>query len=925
MIRLVLLTLSYISIIATSMVIAEPYNYLNTTVTRWADPDRRPMTYREYLESYPLMDFNYRLVNFSAGMTDDPLPFVVIVNDSLYYQVEESILQYCADLTADGYGYSVYTASGGTPADIKEILISEWNNDAVGALLVGDLPVPWFELYEDFDNDGEPDNPFMVSFPCDLYYMDLDGIWDDEDSDGIFDVHEGNWEPDIWAGTLKASTIYGFEESLTNHYFEKNHAYRIGELVLPDRALAYIDDDWAGGAPDWADAVEQAWANTELVNEINITTADNLVERWDDDYTHILLASHSSPLLHSLKENNGTSWDEVYWNQIANGDPHFLFYNLFACSNARYIEDNNMGSNYIFTNTYGINAIGSTKTGSMLYFDEYYEPLGAGVTVGEALRVWFTAHGNQPGSEMWARSWFYGMTNLGDPSLRTSTGIHLTSYEIIDDGTGSTFGDGDGIADNGEWIEFILNLTNSGPVDYENVYIDLSSDDPYVHVLSGTGYAASIAAGDSVLISGLRISIDEHCPDLHDVSLAMEIGDTQGHIWYDGLDFTVRAPQIELVSYEWREISGDMDGILDEGETIGLTFTLNNFGGQECYKFDPLIMSEQSCFSDDFTEGIYYFPLDSQIVIGEFETDFLYFPDGNAGIGMFGFVEQTDEWVYEPFFLPGGQTMNIYYPVGSPPSSWKQYAVSESYNCEWTFDSLNYVSPNVSYHYGLEEEYPPISDGVAELPLINVTGDAELTFEHFYEIEEGYDGGQVEIRTGENWTLIEPEGGYPGSSVSNGSYPGGACYNGEVTEWTEAVFDLSAYAGECVKLRFRFGSDGGVEGEGWNIDDIRIDNSNVGVGDQIEGTIPAEFRVYESFPNPFNTSANISFSLPNSGIVKVSVFDIQGRETAVLQNGVMEPGMQNIVFNGDNLSSGVYFYRVEFAGEQAIKKSILLK
>lgn len=818
---------------------------------------------------------------------------------------------------------------GGTPADIKDLLTAEWNNDAVGALLVGDLPVPWFELYEDFDNDGQPDNPYMVSFPCDLFYMDLDGTWADEDFDGMYDLHEGTWEPDFWVGTLRASPIVGSAADLTNHYFAKNHAYRIGELALPDRALAYIDDDWAGGAPDWAQAVQQAWANTDLVNDINITTADDLVLRWDDDYTHILLASHSSPLLHSLKQNNGASWDEVYWSQIAPGDPHFLFYNLFACSNARYVEDNNMGSNYIFTDTYGVNAIGSTKTGSMLYFEEYYEPLGAGVTVGEALRVWFTAHGNQPGSEMWARSWFYGMTNLGDPALKTAVGVHLTSYEIIDDGTGFTFGDGDGIPDNGEWLEIPLYLTNSGPLDYNNVYLDLTSDDEFVQVLNGIGYVPVIAAGDSALITGLLVAVDQHCPDLHSVMLALEMGDTQSHIWYDGLELIVRAPKIELVSYDWREISGDMDGILDEGETIGLTFTLQNFGGQECWKYDPFIMSEQSCITDHFTEGIHYFPLESPVIVGEFETGFLFFPEHSAGIGMFGFVEEEDEWVYDPFFLPGGEHMNIYYPVENPVScplsSWKQYAVKEGYNSEWTLDTQSYISPGLSFHYGLEDEYSPISDGALELPLFMIEDGARLTFQHLYGIEEGYDGGQVEIRTVASWNLIEPENGYPGSSVSNGSYPGGPCYNGELTDWTQAVFDLSPFTGQCAKIRFRFGSDGGVEGFGWNIDDIVIDNAEVGVAGKPTQKIPGEFRLDGNHPNPFNSQTRLSFSLPYDGYISLKIYDTLGREVMELADGWRSAGAHEVNVNGESLTSGVYFARLSQGSASSLQKLVYVK
>ena len=403
--------------------LSAPYDYLNTEVTRWADPTREPLTYEEYIRDNPIQPFQFTLVS----ATDDTLPFVIIVNTTLYPQISASIDQYMSDLQAEDFAPVLYTAQGGTPQELKDdILRVEWELGAVGALLVGDLPVPWFELYEDFDNNSIPDDPWMVNFPCDLFYMDLNGGWWDFSMNGINDVHEGLWEPDIWIGRLTASTLQGSEAANINNYFAKNHAYREGTLTLPDRALAYIDDDWAGAAYEWGAAVAMTWETTDIVSEINTTTASDYMERWDDNYQHVLLCSHSSPTLHTLKQNNGQSWGYVYWNQISSGDPNFLFYNLFACSNCKFVENNYCGGVYIFNDTYGINAVGSAKTGAMLFFEDYYEPLGEGETFGESLIRWFALHGNEPGSIMWARSWFYGMTNLGDPTLRVIAAPELT-------------------------------------------------------------------------------------------------------------------------------------------------------------------------------------------------------------------------------------------------------------------------------------------------------------------------------------------------------------------------------------------------------------------------------------------------------------------------------------------------------------------
>jgi hypothetical protein len=90
--------------------------------------------------------------------------------------------------------------------------------------------------------------------------------------------------------------------------------------------------------------------------------------------------------------------------------------------------------------------------------------------------------------------------------------------------------------------------------------------------------------------------------------------------------------------------------------------------------------------------------------------------------------------------------------------------------------------------------------------------------------------------------------------------------------------------------------------------------------------LPTTYLVASSYPNPFNPSATISFMLPNSGQVKVSVYDILGREVAVLANGNFPAGENQVQFNAiGNNSSAVYFYRVTAGTNTATGKMVLLK
>jgi len=91
--------------------------------------------------------------------------------------------------------------------------------------------------------------------------------------------------------------------------------------------------------------------------------------------------------------------------------------------------------------------------------------------------------------------------------------------------------------------------------------------------------------------------------------------------------------------------------------------------------------------------------------------------------------------------------------------------------------------------------------------------------------------------------------------------------------------------------------------------------------------LPASYLVASSYPNPFNPAAVISFSLTQSEHVKVTVYDLLGREIAVLANGIYPAGANQVKFDAGSMagSSAVYFYRVETGSEVATGKMVLLK
>ena len=378
------------------------------TVTHWVDPEgRQPITYEEWRSKIPPRGpFTIRKVLERRGDLVPPqtLPKVcVIVNSTLYSSIQASVAQYASDLEAEGYTVVVHSTSGGTPSDLRTFLQGELSGNLVGCLLVGDLPVPWYEMDDDFYG--------YADFPIDLYYMDLDGQWTDADADGKFDDHTdgvGDVGPEIWVGRLTALPLSGDEVTRIQNYFSKNHQYRTGDLTLAHRALAYIYDDWYYFGASNLDLIYGD--NVTVMNERGKTSAEDYKERLEETHRFVHVMAHSSPWGHSFS----SGW--VSSTEIEAIDPRVFFYNLFACSNARYVENDYMGGYYIFAPTYGLAAMGTTKTGSMLSFDKFYGPLGEGKNLGEAYHEWFD-YKAQDGFSLGEKQWHYGMTLLGDPTL----------------------------------------------------------------------------------------------------------------------------------------------------------------------------------------------------------------------------------------------------------------------------------------------------------------------------------------------------------------------------------------------------------------------------------------------------------------------------------------------------------------------------
>jgi hypothetical protein len=92
-----------------------------------------------------------------------------------------------------------------------------------------------------------------------------------------------------------------------------------------------------------------------------------------------------------------------------------------------------------------------------------------------------------------------------------------------------------------------------------------------------------------------------------------------------------------------------------------------------------------------------------------------------------------------------------------------------------------------------------------------------------------------------------------------------------------------------------------------------------------ENGIPATYCLEQNFPNPFNPSTTIRYSLLDAGRVTLTVTDLLGRTVAVLVNEWKAPGSYSAKFSAAGLASGVYFYRVWVGGYVGTRKMLLIR
>lgn len=401
---------------------------------------------KEWHQVCPSSPYQEKEIEESAASTrEEPQKVAVFVEagiyDALYWN---SLMPWKGDVLNDAhYEVLLHTCNGCTHQEIKDKLKYYYSfGKLAGVVFIGDLPVVWFDYWTQYYPEWDP-----KIFPCDFYFMDLDGEWSGGTGtpENPYLYHQGEKTPEIFSGRLTVPEEAREIELLTN-YFNKNHKYRTGQTFLPQRALIYIDDNWSSWAEEYSDNIGLVYPQRDLVKDEMTTTALDFKNRLDDNYEFLHLISHSTYQFHifmlpinSRVEclNQGYEWEciepqgerccdsHIFWNEIRDLKPHFFSYVIEGCSNARYTEPNYMTGWYVFQKSdYGLIALGLTDTGFIYKYDIFYEFLRQGNNFGSALKNYLN-EGDHFELSQWPSP--YLLVLIGDPTLKPKMGAESPS------------------------------------------------------------------------------------------------------------------------------------------------------------------------------------------------------------------------------------------------------------------------------------------------------------------------------------------------------------------------------------------------------------------------------------------------------------------------------------------------------------------
>jgi hypothetical protein len=253
----------------------------------------------------------------------------------------------------------------------------------------------------------------------------------------------------------------------------------------------------------------------------------------------------------------------------------------------------------------------------------------------------------------------------------------------------------------------------------------------------------------------------------------------------------------------------------------------------------------------------------------------------------------------------------------------------------WNTTAEQYVSSPTSFTDSPGQNYALNSNSTLtctdKFPL-QTSRRTYLEFDTRWALSYAIDNGQVEVSVGNGstwspWTPVAGQYTYLGKPAPWGplwQYPSSPIYGGVQRTWVHEIIDISDYASQPFRFRFRIYSDEWYQMDGWYIDNVKL-SVLPATSAQNDPQLPSMFSLGQNYPNPFNPSTTIKYDMPKASMVRLTVHDILGREVSALVSGKKDAGTHEARFDAVGIPSGVYLYRLIAGSFVQTRKMIVVK
>ncbi|MBN8586417.1 MAG: S8 family peptidase [Ignavibacteria bacterium] len=491
--------------------------------------------------------------------------------------------------------------------------------------------------------------------------------------------------------------------------------------------------------------------------------------------------------------------------------------------------------------------------------------------------------------------------------------ISRISQQISD----SLYGNNDKVFDINETVTVNLTYKNIWLAG-NNVSLRLTSNDPDVEIVQDSVYAGNLSAYTTYstgITNTFRVKAKSSCPFDKVVTFSLR---TSANAYHDNntANFTVTFRQGWAThTINNMKLSLTKDGAVGKKtQAYGSGLSIPTYTGNQVLEGGLMIGVSNTKVSDAVRKGTA--PATSS------DTDFTainsynmtlpgilsnedgkgYFNDNGAGSNKIGVTVRSESFAWNT--APDANYIILRYTIKNTSGA----SISNMYAAMYLYATPNGVNTNNITSLDTANKIGYTFNNSATNPYIGVSllSNQNLNFKalNASEVLTGF-------TTQEKWDAMS------NGIVSGYQGPGINCF-------VISAGPMNLNNNDSVVVGYAV-----VKGN--DLADLRNNSNNaknkfgvIGI-EQISSNVPERFSLFQNYPNPFNPSTTIRFDVPKEDIVKLSLYDILGREVSTIYNGKLGAGTYKIDFNAAEISSGVYFYKIEAGFYSDVKKMVILK